>query len=91
MNGDITEQPLAKAVLKHLAGTRGSSDPLGSFARTVLSGEATLRGAANFPWHSDALATAAAKAQQEQQKMTPEQRAEYDRTAQQLRENQDQP
>jgi hypothetical protein len=97
MNGDIAEEPLARALLRHLATTRGSNDPLGSFARTVVNGEAGLQTAANFPWHSDALATAAAEAQQEQQQMTPEQRAEYERVAERLRadpalhEDQDRP
>ncbi|GGQ84021.1 hypothetical protein [Couchioplanes azureus] len=85
MNGDIAEQPLARALLRHLATTRGENDPLGSFARTVINGEATLRAAADFPWHSDALATAAAKAQEEQQQMTPEERASYERAAEDLR------
>jgi hypothetical protein len=85
MNGDIAEQPLARALLRHVATTRGADDPLGSFARTVINGEATLRSAADFPWHSDALATAAAEAHEEQQRMTPEQRADYERVAERLR------
>jgi hypothetical protein len=85
MNGDITEQPLARALLRHLATTRDSNDPLGSLARTVVNGEATLQASANFGWHSDALAMAAAHAQQEQQQMTPKQRAEHERVAERLR------
>jgi hypothetical protein len=72
-------------LLRHLATTRGADDALGSFARTVISGEAPLRAAADFPWHSDALATAAANAQREQDEMTPEQRAEYERIAERMR------
>jgi hypothetical protein len=44
---------------RHLAQTRGSNDPLGSFVGTVITGEASLRVAANFPWHSEALTKAA--------------------------------
>lgn len=85
MNGDIAEQPLAKALLRHLAKTRGADDPLGSFARTVISGEAGLRAAADVPWHSEALAQAADKAHREQQEMTPQQRAAHEQQAELLR------
>lgn len=85
MNGDIAEQPLARAVLRHLAETRGKDDPMGSLARTVLTGEASLRTAASNPWHGQGLATAMQKAINEQNHMTPEQRAEYERVAQRLR------
>jgi hypothetical protein len=87
MNGDIAEEPLARAVLRHLATTRGANDPLGSFARTVVNGEATLRGAANFSLHSQALAAAADEAQREQRRMTPEQRAAFQREADRLRDS----
>jgi hypothetical protein len=85
MTGDITEQPLARAVLRHLARTRGADDPMGSLARTVLTGDASLRTAASNPWHGQGLATAMQKAIDEQNRMTPEQRAAYERAAQQLR------
>lgn len=84
MNEDVARQPLARALLRHLATTRGSDDPLGSFARTVIDGEASLRGAADFPWHSDALVAAAAKAHDEPQRMTAEQRAQYERDTENL-------
>lgn len=85
MNGDLTEQPMARAVLRHLAATRGRDDPMGSLARTVLSGEASLRTAASDPWHGQGLASAMQKAVEEQNSMSPEQRAEYERAAQRLR------
>ncbi len=85
MNGDIAEQPLARAVLRHLAESRGKDDPMGSLARMVLSGQAGLRAAANDPWHSQGLADAVQKAMDEQNRMTPEQRAEYESAAQRLR------
>jgi hypothetical protein len=84
MNGDIAEDPLARSVLRHLAKTRGKDDPLGSFARTVINGEATLRTAANNSWHSHGLAAAAQSAQDEQNRMTPEERAGYERAARRL-------
>lgn len=85
MNGDIAEDPLARSVLRHLATTRGKDDPLGSFARTVLSGEATLRTAADNPWHSQGLAAASRAAQDEQSRMSREQRATIEQAASQLR------
>jgi hypothetical protein len=48
--------------LRHLATEKGTDDPLGSFARSVLDGDMSLREADN-PWHSLALATAVQKAQ----------------------------
>ncbi|NMO52904.1 hypothetical protein HH310_17110 [Actinoplanes sp. TBRC 11911] len=74
MHPDIAEQPLARAVLRHLAANRDAEDPLGSFARTVIAGEATLRAAADFRWHSEALAEVAADAE----RMTAEERAGYE-------------
>lgn len=85
MDDDITRQPLAQALLRHLAATRGRNDALGSFARTVISGEASLRAAADFPWHSEALAAAATTAQDEQHRMPAEQRGRYERDAENLR------
>jgi hypothetical protein len=72
-------------VLRHAAASRSGDDPVGSFARTVLSGEATLQGAAANPWHSQGLAGALEKAQRERDQMTPQQRAVYDEAAQRLR------
>ena len=85
MNGDIAEDRLARAVLRHMAGTRGKDDPVGSLARTVLSGEARLQTAAANPWHGQALAAAFEKAQDERSRMSPEQRAAYEREAERLR------
>jgi hypothetical protein len=85
MNGDIAEDPLARSVLRHLAATRGKDDALGSMARTVLSGEATLRAAADNPWHSQGLAAATETARAEQSRMSPEERAGYEHEARQLR------
>jgi hypothetical protein len=85
MNGDIAEDPVARALLRHMAGTRGKDDPIGSLARTVLTGEATLRTAAALPWHSDGLATSLAAATEERNRMSPEQRLAYERDAERLR------
>jgi hypothetical protein len=68
-----------------MAATRSKDDPMGSLARTVLSGEAALRTAAANPWHSDGLATSLANAQAERDRMTPDQRLAYERDAERLR------
>jgi len=85
MNGDIAEQPQARAVLRYLARTRGEDDPMGSLARTVLSGQASLRTAAADPWHAEGLATAGQAARDEQSRMTPQERAQYERQGERLR------
>jgi hypothetical protein len=89
MNGGIADDPLARCVLKHLAARRGTDDPLGSFARTVLDGEATLREAADNPWHSQGLAEAAQQARAAQDQMSPEERAEIEKAARRLQNPQD--
>jgi hypothetical protein len=70
---DVGQQPLVRAVLGHLAATRGT-DPLGSLARTVPGGEADLRTAAAHPWHGQALGPAFADALQAQRRLSPQQR-----------------
>lgn len=85
MNRDIAEEPLARALLRHMAATRGNDDPIGSLAHTVISGEATLRTAANSPWHSAGLSDALTAARAERACMTPEQRLAYERGAERLR------
>ncbi|HET6262467.1 MAG TPA: hypothetical protein VFG99_09550, partial [Chloroflexia bacterium] len=85
MNREIAEEPLARALLRHLAVTRSKGDPLGSLARTVVSGDSTLRAAADDPWHREGLSTSLAAAQAERSRMTTEQRAEYERDAKRLR------
>lgn len=87
MNGDIANEPLARALLRHMAATRGNDDPVGSLARTVLSGEATLRTAAAHPWHSEGLAASLAASRAEKDRMSPEQRAAYERDAERLRQH----
>jgi hypothetical protein len=71
--------PLASALLRHLAATRGPDDGVGSVARTVLSGQANLREAVTWSWHSEALARAYTEALRERDRMTAEERAAYDR------------
>jgi hypothetical protein len=78
--------PLAAGVLRHLAAARGPDDPLGSLARTVLSGEAGLREAVTCSWHSEAMAAAFAAAQRERDRMTAAERATYDEQAAALRD-----
>jgi len=81
MGDESTGRPLAAAVLRHLAATRGPDDPLGSLARTVISGEAGLREAAAYSWHSEGLLTALEAALRERGRMTGEQLAAYERAA----------
>ena len=87
MPGDITSQPLARAVLRHLADNRSGDDALGSLARSVLSGETALQTAAANPWHGRGLTTAFAGAQDERNRMGPDQAASYERQAERLRDD----
>ena len=73
--------PLARALLRHLATTRGAADPLGSLSRTVLSGRAGLREAVTWSWHGEALMSAYAAALRERERMPAAERAAYDRQA----------
>jgi hypothetical protein len=84
MRTEIADQPLAGAVLRHLAATRGPDDPLGSLARAVVSGEVGLREAAAYSWHGEGLLTAFQAAMDERARMPAEQRDAYDRAAQRL-------
>lgn len=84
MRSEITDQPLAGALLRHLAATRGRDDPLGSLAHAVVSGEAGLRHAAAHSWHSEGLLVAFQAALDERARMPAEQRAGYDRAAERL-------
>jgi chromosome condensin MukBEF MukE localization factor len=81
MDRDVEREPLARAVLRHLASTRDKDDPLASFARTVLDGEASLRDAAAFSWHSSALAEAAENGFDELNRLSPQQRGEFQQEA----------
>jgi hypothetical protein len=86
MTDDIHQQPLARAVLTTLARSRGGDDPLGSLARTVLRGEADLRTAAAFSWHGRALDDAFTASLSGRDAIPQDERAEWERQAQQLRE-----
>lgn len=86
MTDEIHRQPLARAVLTTLARSRGGDDPLGSLARTVLNGEADLRTAVSFSWHGRALDDAFAASLREREAVSQEERAEWERQAQQLRD-----
>jgi hypothetical protein len=84
MTDQIHRQPLARAVLKTLARSRGADDPLGSLARTVLTGEADLRTAAAFSWHGRALDDAFTTSLGERDALTRDERTEWEKQAQQL-------
>jgi hypothetical protein len=79
------DDPLAHALLAHLAATRGPADPLGSLARTVLSGRADLRRAVTWSWHGEALMSAFAAAQRERDRMSLSDRAAHDQQAAAIR------
>jgi hypothetical protein len=78
--------PLARAVLAKLAETHGKDTPLGSFARTVLSGDATLREAANYPWHGEALGQAYTEAAMTHDALSPEAQSDIELAARTLAE-----
>lgn len=80
-----TDDALALGLLNHLATTRGAADPLGSLSRSVLSGQANMRQAVTWSWHGEALMSAFAAAQRERERMTPAERAAYDRQADEIR------
>lgn len=85
-SGDIADQPLAAAVLKHLRDTRGEDDPLGSLSRAVLSGLSDLRTAANHSWHGLGLLVSLESSLAERDELSPEERAEFAAQAEELRE-----
>ncbi|GAB3826364.1 hypothetical protein ACFPIJ_06400 [Dactylosporangium cerinum] len=58
----MTDDPLVTALLRRMVELRPASDPLHGFARTVLSGEATLRAAAGHPAFTEAFTEAATDA-----------------------------
>jgi hypothetical protein len=76
-----SDDPLAEALLRHLATTRGPADPLGSLSRTVLSGQANLREAVTWSWHGEALMSAYAAALRERERMSAAERAAYEQQA----------
>ncbi|MBG0568182.1 hypothetical protein [Actinoplanes aureus] len=86
MNGGIADEPLAQSLLRHLAATRGKHDPLGSLARTVVNGEATLVQAVRDPWHGAGLAEAASEGLKVQESLPSEEREAIESGAQRLRD-----
>ena len=82
-----TDDPLARGLLRHLVTTRGPADPLGSLSRAVLSGQANLREAVTWSWHGEALMSAFTAALRERERMSPSERAAYDRPAAALRDS----
>ena len=80
-----TDDRLANSLLNHLATTRGAADPLGSLARSVLSGQSSLREAVTWSWHGEAMMSAFAAAMRERDRMSPAERAAYDQQAATLR------
>jgi hypothetical protein len=54
----MTPDPVVTALLRRLVELRPAPDPLRAFAATVLSGEATLRAAADHPAFAEAFTEA---------------------------------
>ena len=82
---DLSGDPIARGVLARLADMYPPEVPLGSFARTVMSGEMTLLEAASHRWHGDALAVAVAEATDTRRGLSEEQNVEIQRAAERLR------
>ena len=89
MDESLLREPLARALLQHLSEKQDKNEPLGSFARTVLDGEAALREAARFSWHANGLAKATATGLEDLARMSADQRATFNREADQYRERLD--
>jgi hypothetical protein len=81
MADDISEEPLARALLAKLARTRGADDPLGSLARAVLGGEVDLRTAVTSSWYERALDDAFTGSLARRDGPPASERAEIDRQA----------
>lgn len=81
---DITQQPLARALLRHLATTRDKDDPIGSLARAVVNGEADLKTSAAHSCHRDALGPAFTHALEAQRALSPHERDAIGRSVQRL-------
>ncbi|MFY1681718.1 hypothetical protein ACN265_09345 [Micromonospora sp. WMMD730] len=87
MTDEVHRQALARAVLTTVARSRGNDDPLGSLAGTVLRGEADLRTALGVSWHGRALEDAFTASLAERDAMSADERAEWQRQAQRLRDS----
>jgi hypothetical protein len=83
-SGDIGLDPLARAVLRKLETIHPKDAPLGSFARTVLTGEASLHDAARHPWHGQALSRAFTDAELARRHLSEKERAEIEKSATRL-------
>jgi hypothetical protein len=86
MKRAIEDDPLVRSLLRHSAASRYDDDAMSSLARRVLSGETTLRAAASDRYHGEGLASTFEAALRERAGLTAEQRAEYERQAEQLRD-----
>ncbi|MFY1583551.1 hypothetical protein ACN267_03500 [Micromonospora sp. WMMD734] len=86
MTDEVHRQALAQAVLTTVARSRGNDDPLGSLASTVLRGEADLRTALGVSWHGRASEKAFTVSLAEREAMSADERAEWQRQAQRLRD-----
>ncbi|AVT29411.1 hypothetical protein C6361_07795 [Plantactinospora sp. BC1] len=86
---EVGQQPLARAVLAKLAATRNADDAVGSFARAVLNGDASLRTAAAHSWHGQALGPAFDQALKTLRELPADERDAIERQAQRIRDHGD--
>ncbi|MEO3748961.1 hypothetical protein [Plantactinospora sp. B5E13] len=85
MPDDISQQPLARALLAKLAQMRDEDHPLGGLAKSVLSGELGLREAGSQSWHGQGLGEAFAQYAADRQWLSTDQLADVEQQAGQLR------
>ncbi|GGN95937.1 hypothetical protein GCM10010112_86730 [Actinoplanes lobatus] len=89
MSNEFTDDPIAKALLKHLATERGRDDPVGELARELLESGVPLRDLLRNPWYGEGLAAAAEAGQAELSRMAPEQLKALEDAATRLSEARD--
>ncbi|GLY05002.1 hypothetical protein [Actinoplanes sp. NBRC 101535] len=85
MSGRVFRDPLAQAVLRHVAEAKGKDDPFGSLADAILKGEATLHDVGHSTWYGEGLVKAIDTALEAQAALPAEQRAMIERDAERLR------
>ncbi|WP_430784346.1 hypothetical protein [Actinoplanes sp. G11-F43] len=83
MSRSIIDDPVARALIEHLAARRGNGDPVGELTRALLDGEPGRELVRNS-WLGEGLAEAVANGRSELCRMSPEQRADIERDAARL-------
>ncbi|GAA1656936.1 hypothetical protein [Actinoplanes couchii] len=85
MNDNVFDDPVVKALLKHLAEERSRNDALGELSRELLTGRARPMDLLRSGWYGEGLAAAAMPGQTELTRMAPDQQAELLDVATRLR------